>query len=70
MVLANEPRCSLYAIEAGALVYATSAADQVGLRRITGLESFLAWLGVGPVLSEPDGDAVDGQVASGSSWLT
>src|SRR5689334_17425661 len=35
----------MHAVQAGAIVYATSAAGQVGLRRITGLESFLAWLG-------------------------
>ena len=48
-------------IQAGALVYATSAAGQVGLRRITGLQSFLAWLGDGPVQPEPEaqGPALD-----------
>jgi hypothetical protein len=51
----------LHAAQAGALVYATSAAGQVGLRRITGLESFLAWLGDGPVPPEPEaqGPALD-----------
>lgn len=51
----------MHAIQAGALVYATSAAGQVGLRRITGLESFLAWLGDGPVPPEPEaqGPALD-----------
>jgi hypothetical protein len=51
----------MHAIEAGALVYATSAAGQVGLRRITGLESFLAWVGDGPVPPEPEaqGPALD-----------
>ncbi|MDZ4821129.1 MAG: hypothetical protein SGJ20_19385 [Planctomycetota bacterium] len=51
----------MQAIQAGALVYATSAAGQVGLRRITGLESFMAWLGDGPVPPEPEaqGPALD-----------
>lgn len=51
----------MHAIQSGALVYATSAAGQVGLRRITGLESFLAWLGDGPVPPEPEaqGPALD-----------
>ena len=51
----------MHAIQAGALVYATAAAGQVGLRRITGLESFLAWLGDGPVPPEPEaqGPALD-----------
>lgn len=43
----------MHAIQAGAVVYATAAAGQVGLRRITGLESFSAWLGDGPVPPEP-----------------
>src|SRR3954464_833692 len=37
----------MHAAQAGAIVYATSAAAQVGVRRITGLESLLAWLGDG-----------------------
>jgi hypothetical protein len=41
----------MHAIQSGALVYATSAAGQVGLQRITGVESFLAWLGDGPIRS-------------------
>ena len=51
----------MHAIQAGALVYATAAAGQVGLRRITGLESFLAWLGDGSVRPEPEaqGPALD-----------
>ena len=51
----------MHAIQAGAAVYATAAAGQVGLRRITGLESFLAWLGDGPVPPEPEaqGPALD-----------
>ena len=68
----RQPSCELYriegplaflmhAIQAGALVYATSAAGQVGWRRITGLESLLAWLGAGPVPPEPEaqGPALD-----------
>jgi methanethiol S-methyltransferase len=53
----------MHAIQAGAVVYATAAARQVGLRRITGLESFLAWLGDGPVPPEPEaqGPALDGE---------
>ena len=51
----------MHAIQAGALLYATSAAGQVGLRRITGLESLLAWFGDGPVPPEPEaqGPALD-----------
>jgi protein-S-isoprenylcysteine O-methyltransferase Ste14 len=53
----------MHAVQAGAIVYATSAASQVGLRRITGLESLLAWLGDGPVPPEPEaqGPALDGE---------
>jgi hypothetical protein len=51
----------MHAIQAGALVYATLAASQIGLRRIAGLESLLAWLGDGPVPPEPEaqGPALD-----------
>lgn len=52
----------MHAIQAGALVYATLAAEQVGLRRITGLASFLAWLGEGhdvPAEPEAQGPALD-----------
>lgn len=51
----------MHAIQAGGMVYATAAAGQVGLRRITGLESFEAWLGDGPVPPEPEaqGPALD-----------
>lgn len=51
----------MHAVQAGAVVYATAAAGQVGLRRITGLESFAAWLGDGPVPPEPEaqGPALD-----------
>ena len=50
-----------HAVQAGALVYATSAAGQVGFRRILGLESFVAWFGDGPVPPEPEaqGPALD-----------
>jgi protein-S-isoprenylcysteine O-methyltransferase Ste14 len=53
----------MHAAQAGAVVYATLAARQVGLRRITGLESFLAWLGDGPVPPEPEaqGPALDAE---------
>jgi protein-S-isoprenylcysteine O-methyltransferase Ste14 len=58
-----EPPLTLlvYGLQAGTLVYATSAAQQVGLARITGLESFLAWLGNGAVPPEPEaqGPALD-----------
>jgi hypothetical protein len=51
----------MHAIQAGAVVYATSAAGQVGIRRILGLESLVAWLGDGPVPPEPQaqGPALD-----------
>lgn len=51
----------MHAIQAGAVVYATAAARQVGMRRITGVESFLEWLGGGPVRPEPEaqGPALD-----------
>lgn len=51
----------IHALQAGAIIYATSAAGQVGFRRITGLESFLAWLGKGAVPPEPEaqGPALD-----------
>lgn len=51
----------MHALQAGALIYATSAASQVGLRRITGLQSLLAWFGEGPVSPEPEaqGPALD-----------
>lgn len=53
-------------MHAGQLVavgYAISAAHQVGIRRITGLESFEAWLGDGPVPAEPEaqGPALDAE---------
>ena len=67
--IAHDARCS-----GGRLVYATAAARQVGIRRIVGLESFIAWLGEGPVLPEPEaqGPALDEQglqrVAGPFSW--
>ena len=53
----------MHAIQAGAIVYASSAAGQVGLRRILGLESLVAWLGDGPVPPEPEaqGPALDAE---------
>ena len=53
--------CLILVAQAGAVAYATSAARQVGLRRITGLESILAWLRDGPVPPEPEaqGPALD-----------
>jgi hypothetical protein len=44
----------MYLIQAGVLAYATAAARQVGLRRITGIESFLAWQRKYPVPPEPE----------------
>ncbi len=51
----------MHAVHAGAIVYATSAAGQVGIRRIIGLESLEHWLGDGPVPPEPEaqGPALD-----------
>jgi protein-S-isoprenylcysteine O-methyltransferase Ste14 len=51
----------MHAAQAATIVYATSAASQVGIRRILGLESFPAWLGDGPVPPEPEaqGPALD-----------
>lgn len=51
----------MHAVQAGAVVYATSAAEQVGIRRIVGLDSLLAWLGDAPVPPEPEaqGPALD-----------
>ena len=56
-------RFLMHAIQAGAVVYATSAAGQVGIRRILGLESLAAWLGDGPVPPEPEaqGPALDAE---------
>jgi methanethiol S-methyltransferase len=51
----------MHAGQVTAILYATWAASQVGLRRITGLESFAAWLGNGHVPQEPEaqGPALD-----------
>ena len=70
----RQPSCELYrvrlpfsllmhAAQAVALVYATAAARQVGIRRIVGLDNFVAWLGEGSVLPEPEaqGPALDEQ---------
>lgn len=53
----------MHVIQAGAVVYATSAARQVGFRRILGLDSFLSWLGDGSVPAEPEaqGPALDAE---------
>lgn len=53
----------MHAVQAGAIVYAVAAAGQVGIRRIVGLESLLAWLGDGPVAPEPEaqGPALDAE---------
>lgn len=53
----------MHALQAGALIYATAAARQVGVRRITGLQSLFEWLGDGPVSREPEaqGPALDAQ---------
>lgn len=53
----------MHALQAGAVLYATSAAGQVGIRRILGLESLSAWLGDGPVPPEPEaqGPALDAE---------
>lgn len=45
----------MHAIQAGAVVYVVGATNQIGLQRISGLESFLAWLGDGPVPPAPEG---------------
>jgi hypothetical protein len=49
--------------QGAALVYATAAANQVGISRILGLESLLAWCGDGPVPAEPEaqGPALDAE---------
>jgi len=53
----------MHAVQAGAIVYATSAAGQVGIRRIIGLDSLEHWLGDGPVPPEPEaqGPALDNE---------
>src|SRR4051794_33892210 len=51
----------MHAVQAGALVYATSPAGQIGIRRIIGLKSLERCLGDGPVPPEPEaqGPALD-----------
>jgi hypothetical protein len=51
----------LHAVQCGAAFYATAAARQVGLRRISGIERLVAWLGEGPVPPAPEaqGPALD-----------
>jgi hypothetical protein len=44
----------MHAAQAGAAVYATSAAAQVGISRMLGAESLRCWLGDGPVPPEPE----------------
>lgn len=44
----------LYGGQLAAVVHATAAAQQVGIRRILGLESLECWLGDGPVSPEPE----------------
>lgn len=44
----------MHAAQAGALVFASAAARQVGWRRISGIENFLAWLGDGSMPPEPE----------------
>lgn len=54
---------AMHAGQIVALVSTVSAAHQVGIARIVGLESFLAWLGHGPVPPEPEaqGPALDAE---------
>jgi len=51
----------MHAAQVGALIYATTAAKQVGIGRITGIRSLVLWLGDGPVPPEPEaqGPALD-----------
>lgn len=55
------PAALMHAAQAAAILYATAAAGQVGVRRILGAESLLCWLGEGPVPPEPEaqGPALD-----------
>lgn len=57
------PAFLMHAVQAGAIVYATAAARQVGIRRILGLESLLSWFGDGAVPPEPEaqGPALDAE---------
>lgn len=56
----------MHAGQAAALVYATWAARQVGIRRITGLGNLRIWLAGGPVELEPEaqGPALDSEGGS------
>jgi hypothetical protein len=51
----------MHAAQFGGLLHATSAARQVGVDCITGVRSFIQWLGDGPVSPEPEaqGPALD-----------
>ena len=53
----------MHAAQLGSLIHATLAARQVGVDRITGVRSFMQWLGDGPVSPEPEaqGPALDGE---------
>lgn len=53
----------MHGAQAAGLAYANAAARQVGIARIVGLDSFVAWLGDGPVSPEPEaqGPALDEQ---------
>lgn len=44
----------LYAVQAGAILFTIAAARQVGMSRIIGLTSLVAWFGRGPVPPEPE----------------
>ena len=58
----------MHAVQAGAVVYATSAASQVGIRRMLGIDSFESWLGDGPVQPEPEAQG-PASTARGDSTL-
>ena len=54
---------AMHAGQIAALVYATAAARQIGVGRVTGMESFGSWLGEGDVPPEPEaqGPALDAE---------
>jgi hypothetical protein len=54
-------RAAVYMVQAGALGYTTAAAYQVGISRISGIESLRCWLAGEPVPPEPEaqGPALD-----------
>jgi hypothetical protein len=56
-------RVLIFASQAAAIGYATSAAKQIGISRVLGIESFRHWLGDGDVPPEPEaqGPALDQQ---------